>query len=329
MTPPPRSALVGSLAMIATVATWAGFALSIRGIGGSGLGTGDVALLRFGVPLLVLAPAVPGALRAIRRESPLTLACLALGAGLPYFLTAAAGGSLTSAALVGLVIPGSVPVFVAVLALLLLRERPTRTRLAGLGAIVVGVVVIVLLTSAASVTVGIAILLGAGVLWAVYTLGLRRTRLTPVSVVVAVCAPSFVLSLLAAVTGALPTTLLSGSADPGAVAVFGLVQGIGVGVVAALAYTVAVRSLGAGRAAAFGSLSPVVTALLALPLLGEVPPVSELVGLAVIVLGVVVANAAPRAVPAGAAPPRRRPSPIRPAPSRAPSRTPSPTRSPR
>ncbi|KQQ08220.1 DMT family transporter [Rathayibacter sp. Leaf296] len=311
-----RSPLTGTIAMIATVATWAGFALSIRGIGGSGLTTTDVALLRFGLPLLVLAPAIPRALRSIRRESPLTLACLALGAGLPYFATAAAGGSLTSAALVGLVIPGSVPVFVALLSLVLMRERPSGARLVGLAAVVVGVGVIVAFTAATSIALGIAILLAAGVLWAVYTLGLRRTRLTPVAVVVAVCAPSFLLSLLATVTGALPTTLFTGSADPGAVASFALVQGIGVGVVAALAYTVAVRHLGSGRAAAFGSLSPVVTALIALPLFGEALPPSEIVGLALVVLGVVVANAPPRTGPPRTVADLLPARPLRPSPTR-------------
>ncbi|WP_157603143.1 MULTISPECIES: DMT family transporter [unclassified Rathayibacter] len=311
-----RSALTGPIAMIATVATWAGFALSIRGIGGSGLTSNDVALLRFGLPLLVLAPAIPRALRSIRRESPLTLACLALGAGLPYFLTAALGGRLTSAALVGLVIPGSVPVFVALLALGLMRERPGAARLVGLGSIVVGVAVIVALTAATSIALGIAILLAAGLLWAVYTLGLRRTRLTPVSVVVTVCAPSFLLSLLAALTGALPTTLLTGSAEPSAVASFALVQGVGVGVVAALAYTVAVQHLGSGRAAAFGSLSPVVTALVALPLFGESLPPGDIVGLALVVLGVVVANAPPRGRPLRPVPDLLSARPLRPSPTR-------------
>lgn len=75
--------------MAATVVVWAGFALSIRGIGASGLTTMDVALIRFTTPVILLSPWIPRTLRSLSRERPAVVAALCVGAGLPYFAVSA------------------------------------------------------------------------------------------------------------------------------------------------------------------------------------------------------------------------------------------------
>ncbi|RAK25651.1 EamA-like transporter family protein [Actinoplanes lutulentus] len=267
--------------MAATVVVWAGFALSIRGIGASGLTTMDVALIRFTTPVILLSPWIPRTLRSLSRERPAVVAALCVGAGLPYFAVSALGGSLTSAALVGLVIPGVVPIFVAVLAYRSLGLRIRRAQAAALGVILIGV--------AASVSWrtggGIVVLLVAGLIWSVYTLALRSTRLDPAGAALVLCVPSALVTAALIGFGLVPSHLTSNGDD---VLLYVAVQGIGVGVIAALCYSIAIRNLGPRMAACLGALAPALTTITAVPLLGEPITTSTLVSLALIVTGVVL-----------------------------------------
>ncbi|MEU3019058.1 DMT family transporter [Nocardiopsis sp. NPDC007018] len=282
------SLATGLAAMAATVVLWAGFALSIRGIGASDLTAPDAALLRFLTPLAVLAPWIPRALRRARGERPGVLLALCVGAGLPYFLLAAWGGSLTSAALVGIVIPGTVPLFVTALAFALWRTRARAAQLGALVLIVLGAAVPVAAAVSPDQATGVVVLLCAGLVWSVYTLALRATGLDAVSAAIVVCAPSALLGGGLVLLGAAPSALLG--ADPRDVAVYVAVQGIGVGVLAALCYATAIRALGGPVAATLGALSPVVTLVAAVPLFGEPVTAVTTATLLLVLAGVVAFN---------------------------------------
>lgn len=308
--PPSRRRTIGVTAIAATVLAWSGFALGIRGIANSHLNVGDVAMIRFLVPVLVLLPWLPRSLRALRRQRPAAMAAVMCGAGLPYYLIASAGGKLTTAALVGLVIPGSVPVFIAVLQFILLRRRPPLQRSLALILIVLGLLVILVdHPRTGSGPQGLLTLLLAGLVWAVYTTGIQYSTLGPVELVIALCVPSFILTLLLAAVGLTPSNILAGTAPVHEVLIFTGVHGVGVGLVAALGFTVAIRTLGADAAAATGALAPVVTAILGIPIFHEIPSGPVVVGLVVIVAGVALAHRSGRA-----GPPRKPPStrPVRP-----------------
>ncbi|MEU4623891.1 DMT family transporter [Actinoplanes sp. NPDC023801] len=285
----------GLAAMAVTVAVWAGFALSIRGIGASSLTTMDTALIRFVTPLLLLGPWIPRTLRRLRGERPVVLAGLCAGAGLPFFLVASAGGRLTSAGLVGLVIPGTVPIFVALLAYRMWGSRVGRAQVAALAAILAGVA----LAGGRPAGAGTVVLILAGSIWAVYTMSLRVTVLDPVGTVIVLCLPSALLSALLIGTGAAGSNLAAGTARMDDVLIYLAAQGVGAGVLAALCYPVAIRRLGSRTAASLGALSPVVTAVAAVPLLGE--PLTGIPGFALVVAGVVAFNLLP-ARPEGTAP---------------------------
>ena len=96
-----RGRLVGVAAIGATIILWSSFALSARAIGGSGLATIDVTLLRFLPPVVLLLPWAPRAVREVRQERGPVLALLLVG-GLPHFLLFALGAHLTSAGLTDL-----------------------------------------------------------------------------------------------------------------------------------------------------------------------------------------------------------------------------------
>ncbi|GIE30976.1 hypothetical protein Ait01nite_040210 [Actinoplanes italicus] len=273
--------------MAVTVAVWAAFALGIRGIGTSSLTTMDAALIRFVTPLLLLSPWIPGTLRRLRGERPTVLAGMCAGAGLPFFLVAAAGGRLTSAALVGLVIPGTVPIFVALLAYRIRGSKISRPQVAALTGILAGVA----LAGGRPAGTGTLVLILAGAFWAVYTMSLRVTVLDPVGTVIALCLPSALVSALSIMTGAADSNLIHATAAAGDVLLYLVTQGAGVGVLAALCYPIAIRRLGSRTAASLGALSPVVTALAALPLFGE--PFTGIPGFVLVIAGVVAFNLMP------------------------------------
>ncbi|WP_308367673.1 DMT family transporter [Streptomyces sp. ISL-36] len=291
--PSPRTA--GMAALVLTVIIWAAFALSARALGSSTLLPADAALLRFGVPLLVLAPALWRRRRRLIAVRPGTAAKIVCGAGVPFFLAAMYGGSLTSAAFVGAIVPGMVPLFVSALLVASGRGAPRGTQTAGLVLIVAGVVALVWRHTAAldqDALLGSGVLLVASGLWALYTVGLREVDLDPIGSIGLLCLPSFAVIALLALAGVLPTGLAR--AAGGDILLFLVVQGLGVGLCAGLLYAFAIRRLGPERSATVGSLSPVVVVLLAVPLLNESPTLSVLVGVPLITSGVVLANRRPR-----------------------------------
>ncbi|WP_327131130.1 DMT family transporter [Streptomyces sp. NBC_01343] len=285
----------GAVALSVTVLIWAAFALSARALSSSSLLPADAALLRFGVPLLVLAPALWRRRRQMAAVRPATALKIACGAGVPFFLAAMYGGSLTSAAFVGSIVPGMVPLFVSALMVAAGKGLPRGTQAAGLGLIAVGVVALVwrhVVPLNTQVLAGAGILLVASGLWALYTVGLKEVDLDPVGSIGLLCLPSFAVMALLVLTGALPTGLASAAGSD--IALFLVVQGLGVGLCAGLLYAFAIRSLGAERSSTVGSLSPVAVVLLAIPLLGESPTAAVLVGVPLITAGVALANRRPR-----------------------------------
>lgn len=282
-----RRTLIGVAALAAVVALWSSFALSTRALEGAGLTMADAAIVRFAVPAVVLSPWIPRTIRALRAERPPVLA-LVLLAGLPHFLLFAWGAHLTSAALTGLLVPGTVPLFVALLLFLTARRAVPPRRLLALGAIVAGVAASALFTGGPAGPGGVAVLLAAGMVWAAYTLGVARTRLDPVGVIVVVSLTSTAGAVFLAATGVLPSALLAGTADLGTVGTYALVQGVGTGLLSTACYVVAVKNLGGSLPAAAGALSPVLTAIVAVPLLGEPLGLGLGIALALIVTGVAV-----------------------------------------
>ncbi|MGX9856030.1 EamA family transporter [Limimaricola variabilis] len=283
---PATSRLAGWAAIAVAVTIWAGFALSIRAIGASTLAPADVALIRFGLPVLILAPWLASRLPALRRVRPLDAALVALGAGLPFFFTASWGGGLTSAAHVGALIAGTTPLSVALLAFLIDRTAVSRARGRALALILGGVALLMAGQGAldGAALGGAGLLLGASLMWSAYTLGLRRAGLDPIGCTLLLCLPSLAALGAMIATGTVETRIMTVSFTE--ILPFLVVQGLGVGVLASLAYAAAIARLGPATCAAVGSLAPALAALGAVPLLGESLTPMILAGIAIVTLGV-------------------------------------------
>jgi len=285
--------LAGYAAIAVAVAIWAGFALSIRAMGASGLTTADVALIRYGMPALLLCPFIPSRWAMLRKVRLSDALMVFAGAGLPFFWIAAAGGAATSTAHVSALIAGTVPVSVALVTFLLTGARVPVRRMGGLAVIVLGVVALAFAqpqTGHGDIGRGVAMLLAASLLWGAYTVGLRRTGLDAIGCTLLVTLPSFV--ILAGLFAFGLVTTHFGRFSLGEAMPFVLVQGLGVGIVSTLSYAMAITRLGPARSAVIGSLAPVLATLGAVPLLGEALTPVVTAGVCAITLGVVLANRA-------------------------------------
>ncbi|MFI2412050.1 DMT family transporter [Streptomyces sp. NPDC018947] len=288
--PRPPLDVLGVVALAATVCLWSAFALSERVLASSTLKPADAALIRFGLPVVLLAPALWKRRRQYGGMRLGPAIKIAVGGGVPFYLAVTYGGSWTSAAFVGALVPGLAPLF-AVLLAARGRRAPKGVQGIGLGLIGLGAVALVAPEVAdvnGRTLTGVGLLLLASGLWALYTVGLRETSLDAVASTGLLCVPTFAGVAVLVLTGVLPSTLTH--AAPHDVLLFLVLQGLGTGVCSGLLYTVAVQRLGSPRCTTVGSLSPVLTAAAAVPLLGEAltPPV--MTGTVLIAAGVLLAN---------------------------------------
>lgn len=281
----------GFAAIIITMLIWVGFVLSIRAIDKSSLTTADVALLRFGIPSLLLLAFIPRRWDKLISAHPMHVIMILMGSGLPFFFAASHGGSTTSAAYVGALIPGAAPIFVVLLAYLFYAQKASMWKIFCL--MLIGIAVVALLWAdlrylRSSVVEGAMILLGASSLWALYTLGLRKIGMDALSCTILLCVPSFLILVVLVLCDVVPTNL--GEFTFSEAVPFILIQGLGVGVFASLLYSYAIQNIGADKSAVIGSMTPAVASLLAIPLLEETLDLTDVIGIALITVGVCCSN---------------------------------------
>jgi drug/metabolite transporter (DMT)-like permease len=250
----------------------------------------DLAVLRYGVPAILLAPLLfrTGLLPAGVHRGWLALAVC--GAGLPFGLLAMGGSKFAPVAHMGVIIPGGMALAVAFLTWLLMQEKFSPLRLAGLALLSVA---IVLLGSSGlgQVTsqslLGDGMFLAAAMLWAGYTIAFRKTGLTPFQGAAVISAWSLLMVI--------PVWLLTPgvkmlSAPLWDVGIQFVWQSIMAGVIAMWSYGVAVRSIGPANTAAIGALLPAVSSIGGLLVLGEGIPVRTGLAILLAVVGVLLST---------------------------------------
>lgn len=215
---------------------------------------------------------------------------LALLGGLGFALFAYSGFARAPALHGGVFLHGALPLFGTIAGVLLLGERPGRARLTGIALIVAGVVAIgwdaLGAGMSARVMIGDACLAGASLCWAFYAVVVRRWGLDPLHAA-AIVAPLSALLYLPVYLAVAGDRILA--VDTAALWTQAAFQGVLIGVVSLLCYTAAVRLLGATETALATAAVPCLTALGAIPVLGEWPSPVAAAGVAVTTLGMIVA----------------------------------------
>lgn len=282
----------GALFGLGTVLIWAGN-IVVAGLGlRSSLTPWDISAIRFGVAGLVLLPYLMRNGLAVDRLGWIGLAALVLG-GAPTVLLTNAGLLFAPASHAGALYPGVMPLVVAVLAAVFLKEAFTLPKKAGFLLIATGVVAIVSASGATigtSQTIGHLLFLASALTFACYTIAMRRARLEGLHAAAISAVGSMLIYLP-------PYAIVAGAdmfaAPPSAIALQALVQGLLTAVFSYVLYGLAVSILGASSGAAFAALCPVMTAVMAIPILGEWPSFVDWAAIALISAGVYLVSGGP------------------------------------
>lgn len=256
----------------------------------------DVTILRF---VSAAAALLPWALRHMRPFPVGSLGWrrawgMALLIGPLYSLILVAGASFAPALHSSIISPGLIPVFTALLIFLVTGERAGRMRLIGLGIIVLGIGIfsrdaLAMTSSRPDAWIGDLLFVLIAFLWAIFGLLARRWNANSLEVTAASC----ILSVPLLVIVALVLPIHMTRAPLAELLLQALYQGVLVGVVALYLYARTVETLGAARATLFLPLVPIATAAASALLLAEVPSPTEIVGMAIVVAGMLVAFRSP------------------------------------
>ncbi len=282
-----RSAWVGYGAALAACLLGAGWQIATRSGVSTTLAPMDLALLRYAVPGLVLLPLWLRTGLVPRTLGRGTLLVIVLGAGLPFGLAGMEGARLAPVAHMGALLPGAMPLFVALLAYVLLRERLSAWRWSGFALIALGILAIAwpaLAGLSASHWRGDLLFLAAALLWAFYTVAYKKSGLSPWQAAALINGWSMLAVLPLWLTSDSARLLEAPLADVATQVVW---QGLLAGLTGIWIYGVAVAAIGASRAAAFGALVPLLVALGGWLLLGET--VDGLTAAAILVTAIGVA----------------------------------------
>jgi drug/metabolite transporter (DMT)-like permease len=279
-----RSFALGAAASLSVVLIWAAWLVSTRhSVGGAGstLTALDLSLLRYGIPAIVLAPVWLRTGLWPKNTPKLPLVLMVLGSGALFFQIVAFGMRHTPASAAGVLLPGAMPFFTALIGIVVLGERPDFFRKIGLAAILGGGLMLLAgsLSGHPLSWISYVILPVGATCWAIYTHAFRHTGLTAFEGGALICVWSTIFNLIA-----LPfvgTGLFHATA--GELGLQVLTQGILSGLLATILYGVGVRILGGTQAAAYTAITPVAAAFAGAWILGE--PVGPLIIAAAFVTG--------------------------------------------
>jgi len=277
--------------MVLVVSVYAANFVAVRYSVQHGLTSFDLAALRFGAAGTLLLPYLFKIgirdLGGIGWRRGLVLATLG---GAPYAVVFFLGLSRAPAAHGAVLNPGLVPSVVFLVLVALGHDRFSTRRALSLACIVVGLVLVTrtAFTARGGMLAGDALLLLTGVSWGLFTVLLRLWEVRPlqsaaiVSVISMAYLPAYFAVWHHGIAASVPHMVAQA-----------VLQGVFNSAIAIFLLTFAVRRLGAQLTALFSPVVPVLTTLLAIPLLGEVPTAGQWIGVLIVFGGMLAAAVQP------------------------------------
>ena len=283
-----RKIFKGFAAAAMVVLCWSGFNIVSRLGGRSHLTPYDIAALRFGVSGILLCPFFVFGRHSVTWLQLLVLACLG---GLGYGLFVYSGFALAPAAHAAVLVNGGIPFATVLVSSLAFGYRPGRRAIASLSLASIGILLIGIQSfseengSTGSQWLGDLFFLCAASCFASFGLLLKKWRVHPWETTVGIATVSMLVYLpvyalfLPKGLALVPTSLI-------------LLQCFYQGVIAAslagLLYAYANQTIGPMKASLMLALVPGISALAAIPLLGENLSLTTLLGVILVTCGAVL-----------------------------------------
>jgi drug/metabolite transporter (DMT)-like permease len=280
--------LKGFAAAAAVIVVWSGFNIVSRLGGRSPLTPYDMAAIRFVISAIVCFPFV---LIRWHRLKWRQLAVLAAFGGIGYALLVYSGFSLAPAAHAGILVNGGIPFASALIAWLILGHRPgIRSELAlliaGLGIVLIGLDSLGQIAGApVHQWLGDMFFLLAAICYASFGLLLKRWHVPPLEATVGIAVisavfymPVYLIFLPKAITS-VPMSLILLQCG---------YQGILAASIAGLLFAYAIHNIGPQRATLMLAMVPGVSAVAAVPLLGEPLDVVTIAGVVLVTVGAIL-----------------------------------------
>ncbi len=271
---------------LAAVVIWTGFILVSKAGSLAALALPDMMMVRFGTAFVLFFPFIWQ-----HRHTILQWRMLVLGSigGLAYALSVFNGFDHAPATHAALLLPGLMPIMIAVFAFFLANERHNHVAWFGIMLSSLGIVALIseTLITGASYWLGDASFILACVFWGIFTVLLRRWKFAPwqatlgiIAVTTALFAPIYALFL--------PHQI--GQASWEMISLQAFYQGVMATTVQMVCYGRAVHLIGATRMGSLMALVPVFASTLAVPLFGESWSLGLTIALICILLGTLVGN---------------------------------------
>jgi drug/metabolite transporter (DMT)-like permease len=300
--------VTGYCAAAIAVLIWAAYPVATRAAVTGSFAAEELVTLRFGVGALLFLPYLLMHFRAIGREAWLRGVLLTVFQGVGMGALVICGLQFAPANHQAALGPGVLPAWIALLGFVVFARRPSPRIVMGATLCALGVGALIYSSVAKetlAVLTGDAMFLGASALGALYVLQLRSWGVGPIQAAAIVTVYSGIMVV--------PWHLWSAAESLWRVAPVELLwqalwQGVLIGCVSLVALNHAITRLGAERSSALIALVPVLSAMLALVFLGEVPSSTEIAAILTISAGVSIAASRYSGNPASTSAPMKRPA---------------------
>lgn len=275
----------GYIFVVITMVIWGGFSLFARLNASWGISAWDIIAIRFSVSALILLPLL------IHQKSHHFLwskksVSLAIFGGFGYSMLVYSAFLIAPVAHGAVFLNGMIPVATALLMLFWLKKRPdfdTKVALVIIVFTLIGMTALMVMTGQ-SFGVGDGLFVLCAFSWGIYGILVKESKLTAWQVMCSTAIwsaflylPIYGLFFESSLAGVLPHHLI----------IQGIFHSVIVMIVATLTYALAVERLGAFTAGGMASIAPFMSALIAVPLLGETLDMVMVLGLIGMGLGVV------------------------------------------
>lgn len=300
----PRS--IGMIAAVITVVIWTSFIVIARASASHNLLPLDIGFLRILGASTVLLPWGWWLMRGPRQTGTATCSFLGLSP-LPWRITAATGlfGGLLYAVLAysgffyapalhaSVLLPGSLPLWTSLLAMLILKDPISTNRAFGLACIVAGDVLVggaslLKAFDGGEVWKGDVLFMSAAMCWGMYSVLVRRQGLNAIHATMAITAFACVTFVpiygVSAWMGWIPSHLAT--APLSELWFQAMFQGVGSVAISGITFNMMIRHYGPVRSTMITALVPGLSALGALAVLGEPMQLNVLAGLALVTCGI-------------------------------------------